>query len=232
MSTWIQKSITDCQCLVLGKNFWYRRGLSVSAPSWRSTSLWSLPYGCGQWTIYRRHARKLDNFHMSCLRKLLYIKWQEKCPTLKFLSKPACSMLLRGQARWVDMLWGCLITDFPNKSSMGSCGTASAQLENRKKRYIDSMKATFKNSILMLTHVRSKPKDRLTWHQTLYDGHLTGSGSRWQKKQEFTEKIQHQGTHKLFPVHGVVNSANQKPVWGVTSDRTNPNKPSSEEAFS
>ena len=94
------------------------------------------------------------------------------------------------------------------------------------------MKATFKNSILMLTHVRSKPKDRLTWHQTLYDGHLTGSGSRWQKKQEFTEKIQHQGTHKLFPVHGVVNSANQKPVWGVTSDRTNPNKPSSEEAFS
>ena len=35
-------------------------------------------------------------------------------------------------------------------------------------------------------------------------------------------RLQHQATNKLFPVYSVVDSANQKPVWGVTSDRTNP----------
>ena len=40
----------------------------------------TLLYGCEAWTVYRRHIKKLDQFHMRCLRTIVHIKWQEHVP--------------------------------------------------------------------------------------------------------------------------------------------------------
>ena len=36
---------------------------------------------------YRRHIKKLDNFHMRCLRRILNVKWQDKVPNTIILEK-------------------------------------------------------------------------------------------------------------------------------------------------
>lgn len=35
-------------------------------------------YACETWTVYQRHAKKLQHFQTTCLRKLLGIKFQNK----------------------------------------------------------------------------------------------------------------------------------------------------------
>ena len=44
-------------------------------------------YACETWTVYQRHAKKLNQFHLSCLRKILKIRCQDKIPDLEVLKK-------------------------------------------------------------------------------------------------------------------------------------------------
>jgi len=43
---------------------------------YRAVVLTSLLYSSEAWTLYYRHIKKLDNFHMCCLRRILNVKWQ------------------------------------------------------------------------------------------------------------------------------------------------------------
>ena len=47
----------------------------------------TLLYACETWTVYSRHARQLNSFHMRCFRKLLYIQWQDKMSDTEVLQK-------------------------------------------------------------------------------------------------------------------------------------------------
>ena len=40
----------------------------------------TLLYACETWTFYQRRVKGLNHFHMSCLSKLLKIKWQDMIP--------------------------------------------------------------------------------------------------------------------------------------------------------
>ena len=39
------------------------------------------------WTVYQRHAKRLNHFHTSCLRKLLKIKWKDRIPDTEVLKR-------------------------------------------------------------------------------------------------------------------------------------------------
>ena len=54
--------------------------MSTKLKIYAVTILPSLMYACEIWTVYSRHATKLNQFHMGYLRKLLNIKWQETVP--------------------------------------------------------------------------------------------------------------------------------------------------------
>ena len=44
-------------------------------------------YACETLTVYQRHAKKFNHFHLSCMRKLLKIRWQDKIPDTEVLKK-------------------------------------------------------------------------------------------------------------------------------------------------
>ena len=54
---------------------WHERGISIKTKLsvYRAVVLPSLLYGCKTWTCYRRHTKKLDQFHLRCLRKVLRV---------------------------------------------------------------------------------------------------------------------------------------------------------------
>ena len=47
----------------------------------------TLLYACDIWTVYIRHARLLNHFHTTTLRKILGIKWQDKIPDTGVLAR-------------------------------------------------------------------------------------------------------------------------------------------------
>ena len=91
----------------LYKKVWNRRGITTETKSkdYRAVILTTLLYGCEAWTVYQGHARKLHNFHTTRLRKLLSIKWHEKIPDTKVLTRAGLpsvyAMLMKSQLRGV-----------------------------------------------------------------------------------------------------------------------------------
>ena len=76
-------SVSPCgQELVRGE-----RGISIKTKLsvYRAVVLPSLLYGCETWTCYRRHTKKLDQFHLRCLRKVLRVSWKEHVPNQEIL---------------------------------------------------------------------------------------------------------------------------------------------------
>ena len=63
-------------------SIWDRSGirLDTKLEVYRSVVLPTLLYVCETWTVYQRHAKRLNHFHTSCLKKLLKIKWQDRIP--------------------------------------------------------------------------------------------------------------------------------------------------------
>ena len=47
----------------------------------------SLLYCSETWTKYARHDRRLNSFHMRCLRKILKGRWQEKIPDTEIIER-------------------------------------------------------------------------------------------------------------------------------------------------
>ena len=63
----------------LQSRLWNECGISVKTKIdvYCAVVVTTLLYGCESWMTYRRHIRKLDRFHMKCLRQLARIKWQQ-----------------------------------------------------------------------------------------------------------------------------------------------------------
>ena len=56
---------------------WDRSGirLDTKLKVYKAVVLPTLLYACEIWTVYQRHAKRLNHFHTSCLRIRLKIKW-------------------------------------------------------------------------------------------------------------------------------------------------------------
>ena len=66
----------------------------------------SLLYACETWTyVDRRHIGLLDNFHLSCLRRILRIKWQDKITNVEVLRRANTvgmeAFLMKAKLRWM-----------------------------------------------------------------------------------------------------------------------------------
>ena len=86
-------------------SIWDRSGsrLDTKLKVYRSVVLPTLLYACETWTVFQRHAKRLNHFHTSCLRKLLKkIKWQDKIPDTEVLKgmQSVHTLLKLAQLKW------------------------------------------------------------------------------------------------------------------------------------
>ena len=90
----------------LRKKVWVRRGISqeTKLKVYMAVVLTVLLYACESWTVYSRHARKLNHFHTKCLRIILSINWQDMVPDTEMLTRagiPSIHTILQiAQVRW------------------------------------------------------------------------------------------------------------------------------------
>ena len=93
----------------LRKKVWDRRGFSqetkpnVYMAVVLTVLIYSV-YACESWTVYSRHARKLNHFHTKCLRISLSIRWQDMVPDTEVLTRTGIpgihTIPQKAQVRW------------------------------------------------------------------------------------------------------------------------------------
>nr|VZI16234.1 unnamed protein product [Spirometra erinaceieuropaei] len=68
---------------------WNRHGLQLSTKlkMYKAVILSTLLYGAETWTVYTRQARRLNHFHLSCLRLILRLNWQDRIPDTDVLER-------------------------------------------------------------------------------------------------------------------------------------------------
>jgi len=172
----------------LAGNVWERRGLSpeTKLKVYRAVVLPSLLYACETWTVYSRHAKQLNAFHMRCLRTLLRIKWQDQVPDTEVLQRAKCesihAILLRSQLRWAGHVHRMDDSRLPKRLLYGELSTGKRSLGRPKKRYKDTLKEALKLCDIPHSSWEESAKNRPVWRSQ-----TSKSGASERRKKDARE---------------------------------------------
>ena len=122
--------------------------LDTKLKVYRSVVLPTLLYACETWTVYQRHAKRLNHFHTSCLRKLLKIKLQDRIPDTEVLKREGMqsihTLLKLAQLKWTGHVTRMPDERLPKKILYGELLVGKCS-HGQKKRYKDTLKASLKD---------------------------------------------------------------------------------------
>ena len=119
-------------------SIWDQSGirLDTKLEVYRSVVLPTLLYACETWTVYQRHAKRLNHFHTSCLRKLLKIKWQDRIPDTEVLKRAGMqsvhTLLKLAQLRWTGHVTRMPDERLPKKILYGELKSENASMVVRR----------------------------------------------------------------------------------------------------
>lgn len=160
----------------LTKRLWNERGvrLATKISVYCAVVLPTLLYGCEAWTPYRRHIRRLDQFHMRSLRRIANIKWQDMISNTEVLQRCAQNgiehHIKRAQLRWSGHLVRMADDRIPKAVFYGELDAGKRTRGGQRKRYKDVLKATLKSCGVPHNTWESTAMDRALWHRTCHVG--------------------------------------------------------------
>ena len=160
----------------LREKVWERRGLSLrtKVKVYRAVVLPSLLYACETWTVYSRHAKQLNAFHMRCLRTLLRVKWQDKIPDTEVLQRTESvsihATLLRSQLRWAGHIHRMDDSRLPKRLLYGELSSGKRSVGRPKKRYRDTLKEALKHCDISHSSWEEVAGDRQAWRAHVCSG--------------------------------------------------------------
>ena len=134
----------------------------------------TLLYGCESWTVYSRHARKLNHFHTVCLRRILGIKWQDRVPDTEVLEKAGLpsiyTVLAQTQLRWAGHVARMRDHRLPKQLLFGELTEGKRKACGPKKRFKDTLKSSLKAFDVQTSSWELMAGDRTSLRQRLYKG--------------------------------------------------------------
>ena len=163
----------------------------------------TLLYGSETWTVYSKHARKLNHFHKICLRRILGIKWQDRVPDTELLEKAGLpsiiTILMQTQLRWAGHVSRMPDHRLPKQILFGELTEGKRSAGGPKKRYKDTLKSSLKAFVLNNTTLEKAAGDRKTWRKTIH---------KWAKQHETqrltTAKLRRQARKETTPKEGTI----------------------------
>ena len=153
----------------LRKNVWERRGIThqTKLKVYRAVVLPTLLYASETWTIHARHTKQLNSFHMSRIRKILHIKWQEKLADTEVLNlaniPSIYTLLQKSQVRWAGHVVRMPDNRLPKQLLYGELKTGKRDRAGPKKRYKDSLKESLKKIDVDVNNWETLASDRTAW---------------------------------------------------------------------
>ena len=157
-------------------NVWNRSGirLDTTLKVFKAVVLPKLLYACETWTVYQRHAKRLNHFHISCLRKLLKIKWQDRIPYTEVLKRAGMqsvhTLLKLAQLRWTGHVTRMPEGRLPKNILYGELEMGKRSQGGQKKRYKDTLKASLKDFNIQTESWEQIVQDRAKWRGLIRRG--------------------------------------------------------------
>lgn len=157
----------------------------------------TLLYASETWTMYRRQERKLNTFHLRCLRKILGIKWQDRVPNSKVLELSSqltiSTILSKRRMRWLGHVKRMDDNRIPKQLLYGELATGQRPRGRPKLRFKDVCKDTLRNLQIDPTTWEHTAADRSAWRSTVRTGaaaHEERIRAEWElKRQRKKERI-------------------------------------------
>ena len=160
----------------LRSSVWEREGVSQTTKIkvYRAVVLTTLLYASETWTVYQRHAKKLNRFHLCCLRKLLRVRWQDKVPDTEILEQsgmPSIFALLRQrQLRWAGHVSRMSDKRLPKRLLYGELQSGARSHGGQKKRFKDTLKVSMKDFNIDPTLWEALAQNRPAWREAVTKG--------------------------------------------------------------
>ncbi|BHF61198.1 hypothetical protein SprV_0100417100 [Sparganum proliferum] len=134
----------------LKNTVWNRHGLQLSTKlkMYKAVILPTLLYGAETWAVYTKQAHRLNHFHLSCLRRILRLSWQDRIPDTGVLERTGIlsiyTMLRQMQLRWSGHLVRMDDERLPKRLFYGDVATGSRRQGGQIRRYKDTLKSSLK----------------------------------------------------------------------------------------
>ena len=163
----------------LHKNVWNRRGITLETKIkvYWAIILTTLLYGCKSWMVYQCHARKLNHFHTTCLRKLRGIKQKDKITdteVLRCASLPSIyTILMQSQLCWAAHVVCMPDHWLPKRLFYGELQQGKCSLGGQKKHYRDTLKVPLKTFNISINTWEQTAHDRGKWQASVHKGAKT-----------------------------------------------------------
>ena len=155
---------------------WHERGISIKTKLsvYRAVVLPSLLYGCETWTCYRRHTKKLDQFHLCCLCKVLRVSWKDHVPNQEILRWAELTgieaMLNQAQLRWSGHVTRMDDSRLPKQLFHAELSTGKRHKGGRRKQYKDVLKSTLRACNIPVDEWQALAQDRPAWRAAICKG--------------------------------------------------------------
>ena len=134
----------------------------------------TLLYGSETWTTYARHERKLNSFHMRCLRRILQIQWQDKVSNTEVLERANMSslhaVLSEKRLRWLGHVKMMNAGRIPKDLLYGELVEGRRKTGRPKLRFKDLCKRDLIQSSIDLDTWECQASDRPTWRLAVRHG--------------------------------------------------------------
>ena len=168
----------------LKKTVWERRGISqqTKVKVYKAVVLTILLYGCETWTVYRRHEKQLQQFHLRCLRSILNIRWHDKIPDTEVLERAQLPSVIttvrKAQIRWAGHVLRMPDSRIPKQLLYSELSHGARKVGAPRKRFKDSLKANLKDFNIDVTTWENAASDRAAWRSKIYQGALHSEEQR------------------------------------------------------
>ena len=178
----------------LREKAWERRGITAATKLqvYKAVVLPSLLYGCETWTVYARHAKRLNSFHMRCLRSILHIKQEDRIPDTEVLERANAesvfTLLKRAQLRWAGHVHRMEDTRIPKRLLYGELVDGSRKRGRPKLRYKDTLKASLKDCLINPDTWEQTASNRAAWRHQVRKGASKYEADRIARKKEQRRK--------------------------------------------
>nr|VZH91277.1 unnamed protein product [Spirometra erinaceieuropaei] len=160
----------------LKSTVWNRHGLQLSTKlkMYKAVILPTLLYGAETWTVYSKQARRLNHFHLSCLRRILRLNWPDRISDTDAQGQTGIlsiyTMLRQMQLRWSGHLVRMDDERLSKRLFYGDVATGSRRQGGQIWRYKYTLNSSLKRLQINPTNWEELDIDRPTWRRTVKTG--------------------------------------------------------------
>lgn len=168
----------------LNKRVWQNHNLTEKTKLrvYQACVLSTLLYSSETWTTYASQEKKLNSFHLRCLRRILRIQWQDKVPNTEVLERAGINSMLailsERRLRWLGHVRRMDPGRIPKDLLYGELVEGTRLTGRPRLRYKDVCKKDMKLSDIDVNSWECLADDRSAWRLAVRQGIQKAEGTR------------------------------------------------------